>query len=65
MIHEKTVYVTRGKTFDSREKAEGHRVDLIGEFFNLAPVVLHPRERIRIVEYVAANRAALAGLLDY
>lgn len=65
MIHEKTVYVTRGKTFDSREKAEAYRVDLIGAMFDRAPLVLYPGERIKLADWVAENRAELADLLDW
>jgi len=65
MIEEKTVYVTRGKQFDTHEKAEAHRVDLIGEFMDKLPATLSPRDRIKLVDYIAANRRALAQLLDY
>jgi hypothetical protein len=65
MIEEKTVYVTRGKQFDTMEKAESHRVDLIGEFMDRAPILIGPRDRIKLTEYIAANRAALAQLLNY
>jgi hypothetical protein len=65
MIEEKTVYVTRGKQFDSREKAESHRVDLIGEFMDHAPGCIGARDRIKLIEYIATNRNALRQLLDY
>lgn len=64
-IEEKTVYVTRGKQFDSLEKAEAHRLDLIGEFMDTAPILLAPRDRIKLADFIAANRAALGKLLEY
>lgn len=65
MITEKTVYVTRGRTFDSQEKALAHRADLIGEFMDKCPVMLGPGERIKINAFMVENRDALRALLDY
>jgi len=65
MIEEKTVFVTRGKQFDTIEAAELYRQDLIGELMNKALVRLHPRDRIALVDFIAENRAALRSLLDY
>ncbi len=65
MIEEKTVYVTRGKQFDSYKKAESHRVDLIGTFMDRAPIVIAARDRIKLVDYIAEHRAELAHLFDY
>jgi len=64
-IEEKTVYVTCGKQFDSLEKAQAHRLDLIGEFMDKAPVLLGPRDRIKLADYIAANRVPLSKLLNY
>jgi len=65
MIEEITLYKTRGKTFDSIEKAEAYHADLIGEFFDKAPVLLAPGDRLKLNAYIVENRAALRSLLDY
>lgn len=64
-IEEKTVYVTRGQQFDSLEKAEAFRLDCIGKFMDKAPLLLGPRDRIKLADFIAANRAALIKLLSY
>lgn len=65
MIDEITLYKTRGKTFDTIEKAQAYRADLIGEFFDKAPVLLGPGDRLKLNAYIIENRAELAELLFY
>lgn len=66
MIEEKTVYVTRGKQFDSLEKAQAFRFDLVGSFLDKLPGDrLSAKDRLRLAEFLTENRAQLQDLLDY
>lgn len=65
-IEEKTVYVIGGHQFDSVEKAESFEADCIGAFMEknlLAGIVFHPRDRIKLLENILANRVQLRALL--
>lgn len=64
-ISEKTVYVTCGKQFDSQEKAVEYRADLLGEFMDKAPILLTPRDRIKLNDFIVENRETLRNLLEY
>lgn len=70
MIEEKTVYVTRGRQFDSYEKALAHNVDCLGEFMEklmMNELQLDGKKRMRLIEFMTnpSNRKALIHLLDY
>lgn len=65
MIEEITMYRTRGQLFSSEEKALQYRQDLIGEFMDKAPVLLSPRDRIKLVDFITEHRAQLLNLLAY
>lgn len=65
MIETKEVFVTRGKQFDSQEKAERYRADLIGEFMDKAPILLHPGDKIKLNDFLVSNRKQLINLLEY
>lgn len=64
-IEEVTRYRTSGKEFDTLEKAEQFRYDLVGAFMDNAPVLLAPGDRIKLVDYITSRRAMLTQLLDY
>ena len=65
MIREKVVYETRGKQFDSEEKAIQYRDDLVGEFMDKVGPLLHPRDRLVLNKAITENRKVLIDLLSY
>ena len=64
-IESKEVFITKGKQFDTQEKAEQYRADLIGEYLDKAPVLLGPGDRIKINEFIVRHRVELRKLLDF
>ncbi|QBQ74397.1 hypothetical protein BcepSauron_017 [Burkholderia phage BcepSauron] len=67
MIEEKRVYVTRGKQFDTMEKALEYRDGLLGDLLDGCPAFrnIGLRERLAIIDHMSKNRDALRDLLAY
>ena len=70
MIEEKTIFKTRGRQFDTLEKAIAHRVDCVGDFMQKLMVnelQLSGAQRLRLIEFMTnpSNRNALIDLLSY
>lgn len=64
-IEEITKYRVGSTEFTSRESAEQFQYDMVGSFMDKAPLLLHPGDRIKLVNFITQNRKALRNLLDY
>ena len=64
-IESKKVFITKGKQFDTQEKAEQYRADLIGEYVDKAPVLLGPNDRIKLNAFLVSHRVTLRDLLNF
>ena len=67
MIHQLAVYQTKGRQFDSMEKAIEHRENLVEAWMRKLPgfADIPPQDRIKFMELLLAKRKELIDLLSY
>jgi len=66
MITTKTIYMTKGKEFDSYKKAVTYREDLLGYFIDKGlGFQVGPKEKLKFLDYMLVNKEKLIDLLSF